>query len=129
MLRTRSRSSLALLLVAVALWVACLVPVEEDRCATIVGACPPKIRSITPDQGPVGGGTAVAIAGGPFTAASRVFFRQRAQSQSVEATVTLATADELRVVTPPGLPGPADVTVVDAWNVAVEEEDFFYEIG
>jgi hypothetical protein len=121
-----SRSKVAILLPPMALFIACLTPVDEDRCATIAGACPPKIRSISPDQGDVDGGTAVVIAGGPFTPATRAFFQQPVQSRSTEATVTLVTADELRVVTPPGLEGPADVAVTDAWNVTVAEGAFFY---
>lgn len=66
----------------------------------------PTLTSIAPNQGTVAGGTVVTITGTNLTGASVTIGGNPATGVSVNASGTQLTA-----VTPPGVAGPADVTV------------------
>jgi hypothetical protein len=68
---------------------------------------PPTITSIVPDEGPSTGGTTVTITGTGFTDATGVDFGGAAGT----GLVVDPSGTSLTVVTPPGSPGPVDVTV------------------
>lgn len=73
-----------------------------------VDALPSRVYSVTPDEGPAAGGTVVEVRGDNFTAATGVTF------DAVAGTAfTLVSDDLIRVTTPAGTAGPADVVVVD----------------
>lgn len=68
----------------------------------------PVVFSLEPDRGPVDGGTPVVIHGKDFREGIKVFFN------GIPApAVELLSYKELRVITPPGREGPADVTVMN----------------
>ncbi|MBF0673279.1 MAG: IPT/TIG domain-containing protein [Salinibacterium sp.] len=67
----------------------------------------PSIAGITPDEGPITGGTIVTITGSGFTGATGVDFDGAAGTGFAVVSET-----EIRVTTPPGSEGPADVVVL-----------------
>ncbi len=68
---------------------------------------PPVPVSILPTSGPASGGTTVTINGSGFQAGATV------NLEGTPATVTSVTATTIKFVTPPGVPGPVDVNVVN----------------
>lgn len=85
---------------------------NEGRASTIDDGffyiAPPTVAAITPDRGPTAGGTAVVITGEHFEPGIT------AQIGGVAALdVVFVSATEIRATTPPGLPGPADVRLVN----------------
>src|SRR4029077_2092627 len=71
---------------------------------------PLKVDSIEPPQGTTGGGEEISIVGGGFqpgkTQAEVNCGRKKCE------TVTIASGNKIRVVTPPGEKGPVDVSVM-----------------
>ncbi|MFD0167366.1 IPT/TIG domain-containing protein, partial [Streptomyces decoyicus] len=82
---------------------------------------PPKLTSITPTQGPTTGGTVVTITGENLTGASVTIGGNPATGVSVNAAGTQITA-----TTPPGVPGPATVTVITTSGGAALVNGFTY---
>lgn len=69
----------------------------------------PAVTSLDPASGPITGGTVVTVTGGGFTPGAVVHFGE-AQATEVE----VVSSSELRVTTPPHLPGEVDVAVTTA---------------
>ncbi|MBI3989938.1 MAG: IPT/TIG domain-containing protein [candidate division NC10 bacterium] len=84
---------------------------------------PPVITSVTPNQGSVEGGTSVLISGSGFTATTSVFLDSKA------ATVSFIDATAIRIITPAGTEGPADVLVSNANGSALLLNGFTYIAG
>jgi hypothetical protein len=66
----------------------------------------PSITSITPNAGPVEGGTHVTILGNQFVTGASVAF-----GPSPAPSITVLDTQTILAVTPPGSPGPTDVIV------------------
>ncbi|GIJ24716.1 IPT/TIG domain-containing protein [Micromonospora lutea] len=83
----------------------------------------PTIASVVPDSGPTTGGTTVTITGTGLTGATSVTFG------GTPGTNLVVNPDgtSLTVVTPPGLPGPVDVTVQLPGDDVTAAEGFTYE--
>ncbi|HSH17219.1 MAG TPA: IPT/TIG domain-containing protein, partial [Verrucomicrobiae bacterium] len=69
---------------------------------------PPAISSVTPNNGPQNGGTAVTITGTNFVSGATVTFGVKAAT-----TVTFVSATQIDVTTPPHAAGAVDVTVTN----------------
>jgi hypothetical protein len=67
----------------------------------------PAITSITPTSGPVAGGTSVTINGQALFGASHVFF-----GATPAASFSVTSANKVVAVSPPGVAGVVDITVV-----------------
>lgn len=80
-----------------------------DRADALFGTQfnPPLILSITPTQGSAAGGTTVTIRGLNFEEGTGVLF-----GDSTVSSVKRINSNLLEVITPPGLPGAASVTVI-----------------
>nr|MDT0657843.1 IPT/TIG domain-containing protein [Micromonospora sp. DSM 115978] len=83
---------------------------------------PPTITSIVPNEGPSTGGTTVTITGTGFADATGVDFDGAAGTD----LVVDPSGTSLTVVTPPGAPGPADVTVQIPGANAIAINGFTY---
>ena len=74
------------------------------------GAGQLSVKDVEPDQGIMGGGDRVVIHGSGFvpgkTQVEVRFGRRRAEQ------VSIASANQISVITPPGEPGPVDVTLM-----------------
>ncbi|MEW2435361.1 IPT/TIG domain-containing protein [Streptomyces caniferus] len=81
----------------------------------------PTITSISPNSGPIAGGTPVTITGTNLTGASVTIGGNPATGVMVNATGTQLTA-----LTPPGAAGPADVTVTTPGGSATLVGGFTY---
>jgi len=66
----------------------------------------PVLSTLTPTQGPAGGGTTVTLTGASLTAAASVLFG------TAPAAFTVVSDSQLTATVPPGAPGTVDVTVV-----------------
>ncbi len=66
---------------------------------------PPTVTAVTPNNGPIGGATAVTITGTNFTGASAVKFGAKT------ATFTVSSATQISANSPAGSAGTVDVTV------------------
>jgi len=73
---------------------------------TLMGLAIPTVSSVSPNTGPIGGGTSVTVTGSGFTGATTVKFGSAA---AVSFSVTSSTT--LTAVSPAGSSGPVDVTV------------------
>lgn len=84
----------------------------------------PTITSVTPDKGPVSGGTSVKILGTNFKSSSKVYFND------IELRASLISAGELRIITPVWTESETvDVSVVnDDGQSAVLESAFTFEV-
>ncbi|MBE1486521.1 IPT/TIG domain-containing protein [Plantactinospora soyae] len=82
----------------------------------------PTITSIVPDEGPSTGGTSVTITGTGFTGATGVNFGDTPGTN----LVVDPSGTSLTVFTPPGAPGPVDVTVLIPGADAVAPNGFTY---
>ncbi|WP_158630935.1 IPT/TIG domain-containing protein [Micromonospora inaquosa] len=85
----------------------------------------PTITSIVPNTGPSTGGTTVTITGTGLTGATGVNFGNTPGTN----LVVDPSGTSLTVVTPPGLPGPVDVTVLLPGDDVVEPDGFTYQIA
>lgn len=83
----------------------------------------PTVGTVSPDEGPASGGTAVTITGTDLTSTTQVTFDGTPAPFSVIAD-TAVTA-----VTPPGTPGPVDVTVTNPAGSATAADAFTYLAG
>ncbi|WP_422772188.1 beta strand repeat-containing protein [Plantactinospora sp. WMMC1484] len=83
----------------------------------------PTITSIVPDTGPNTGGTSVTITGTGFTGATGVTFGDNPGTD----LVVDPSGTSLTVTTPPGVPGPVDVTVLIPGADAVAPDGFTYQ--
>ena len=81
------------------------------------------VTSIEPNTGPKEGGTAVTITGTHFSAAAQVLIGPLPAGE-----VTFVDENTLEVTTPPGSPGPADVTVVSQDGTARYSMGFLYTV-
>ncbi|MGW7003917.1 virginiamycin B lyase family protein [Streptomyces sp. NPDC054933] len=81
----------------------------------------PTLTAISPTQGPAAGGTVVTITGTNLTGASVTIGGSPATNVSVNPGGTQITA-----TTPPGTPGPADVTVTTGGGTATLPAAFTY---
>ena len=86
-----------------------LTPIGNDPAGPLtfyryVG--PPAVTSVSNPFGLVTGGTKVKVNGTGFTSGSTVQF-----GSTPATSVTVLSSTSLSVVTPPGSPGPVDVTV------------------
>ncbi|WP_310728455.1 IPT/TIG domain-containing protein [Streptomyces sp. N2A] len=81
----------------------------------------PTITSISPNQGPIAGGTPVTITGTNLTGATVTIGGNPATGVTVNSTGTQITA-----ITPPGVAGPADVTVTTPGGSATLVGGFTY---
>ena len=68
---------------------------------------PPEIVGLVPGAGPVTGGTVLSLQGAWFQDGAQVMFG------GIQAEVSFVDGANLLVVTPPGQPGPTDVTVLN----------------
>ncbi|MFI6761278.1 beta strand repeat-containing protein [Micromonospora sp. NPDC050417] len=85
----------------------------------------PTIASIVPGTGPNTGGTTVTITGTGFTGATGVTFGDTPGTN----VVVDPSGTSLTVVTPPGLPGPVDVTVQLPGDDATAPDGFIYQLA
>ncbi|MEW2443157.1 IPT/TIG domain-containing protein [Micromonospora marina] len=85
----------------------------------------PRITTISPDTGPTTGGTTVTITGTGLTGATGVNFGNTPGTN----LVVNPSGTSLTVVTPPGLPGPVDVTVQLPGDDVTEPDGFTYQIA
>jgi len=67
----------------------------------------PSIQGLSTTSAPAGGGSTVTITGANFDANTKVMFGNVASSN-----VTFVSSTQLTAITPPGNPGPVDLTVV-----------------
>ena len=81
----------------------------------------PVVDSLLPTRGPVGGGQSVIVRGSNFTNPSSVTIGGRA------ATTYFVTPTQLRVVTPPGTAGAAQVTVYTSASQSDGNSYYYYE--
>jgi alpha-tubulin suppressor-like RCC1 family protein len=70
------------------------------------GEAIPTVTSVSPDVGPIAGGTVVTVTGSDFTDASAVKF-----GGNSAASFTVNSATSISAVSPAGAPGTVDVTV------------------
>lgn len=95
-----------------------------DRADQLFGTAfnPPVILSVTPNSGPATGGTSVTIRGLNFETGTGVLFGDTAAT-----TVKRTNSNLLEVVTPAGVAGPVNVTVIAGdEQIAVLESGFAY---
>ncbi|RZT79400.1 LPXTG-motif cell wall-anchored protein [Micromonospora violae] len=85
----------------------------------------PTIASIVPNTGPTTGGTTVTITGTGLTGATGVNFGNTPGTNLVVSP----DGTSLTVVTPPGLPGSVDVTVLLPGEDVTEPDGFTYEVA
>ncbi|MDA8380211.1 MAG: IPT/TIG domain-containing protein [Actinomycetota bacterium] len=83
-------------------------------------AFPPQVTGVSPDGGPTIGGTTVTISGSNLADPFAVDFGSRA------ATVTSASATQIVATTPPGVIGPANLSVASFSGVATAPKAFSY---
>ncbi|MBQ1017475.1 IPT/TIG domain-containing protein [Micromonospora sp. D93] len=83
------------------------------------------VTGLTPTSGPTSGGTTVTITGTGLTGATGVNFGNTPGTN----LVVDPSGTSLTVVTPPGLPGPVDVTVQLPGDDVVEPNGFAYRIA
>ncbi len=79
------------------------------------------VQAIAPNHGPATGGTAVVVTGSGFSSTTQFVFGHRAALQVVVVDDKTAT-----LLTPPGLPGPRDLTVANGDGQAVLKKAFAY---
>jgi len=92
---------------------------------TFVGAStPPTAASLTPNSGPVTGGTKVTITGTGFSAATGVTFGGIAGSE-----FRIVSDTEIRVSTPAHAVGTVDVVIQSSSGSATVEDGFTYVAG
>lgn len=84
------------------------VPTPEDPLHQLPPLDPHDLVGIDPPHGPPSGGRAVLVRGSGFGGDARVWFGDTAVPDS---DVVAVDATRLQVVTPPGAPGPAALTV------------------
>ncbi|MBI2374678.1 MAG: exo-alpha-sialidase [Deltaproteobacteria bacterium] len=85
-------------------------------------APPVTISAVTPDRGPLQGGTVLTVSGSEFASGLTVTIG------GIQAlNVSVASATSLSVTTPPGALGAADVTVSNGSSSATAERAFSYE--
>lgn len=82
---------------------------RATRAAAFHYLAPPRVDSLSPSSGPAGGGTWVTVSGSGLRRATAVAF-----ADTRAATVEVLSDTQLRVLSPPRAPGPADVTVSTA---------------
>ncbi|MSP90942.1 MAG: hypothetical protein EXR79_03925 [Myxococcales bacterium] len=81
----------------------------------------PTIAAVAPAAGPTAGGTQASVTGSGFTKTSEVSIG------AAKASVLEFVSDKkLRIATPPGKAGPADVTVTSKWGVGSLVGGFVY---
>ncbi|MFG2196598.1 IPT/TIG domain-containing protein [Streptomyces sp. NPDC048639] len=80
------------------------------------------LNSMSPNRGPMSGGTTVTITGTNLASTTRVAF------DSVSATILARTANQLTVVSPPGV-GVAQVTVTTTGGTSNPKPFFYYPGG
>jgi GH25 family lysozyme M1 (1,4-beta-N-acetylmuramidase) len=91
-------------------------PLGVTSCASAPGT--PTVSAVTPDTGPVAGGTSVTITGTEFTSDSTVDFGSVAAS-----SVDVLSTTSIVATSPPGTPGPVAITVdnsgvLSVWSLA-----------
>ena len=87
------------------------ITVGESKCAATgpdinAVATPPTVTGVVPNSGPTAGGTPVTITGTGFTCVTGVTF-----GTAPAATFTVVNSTTITATSPPGSPGPVDVTV------------------
>ncbi|WP_170990166.1 IPT/TIG domain-containing protein, partial [Aquamicrobium sp. LC103] len=85
-----------------------------------IGQDAPTITGISPDTGPMAGGTSVTITGTDLTGATAVTFG------AVPAAIDTVTATQITAVTPAGSAGAADVMVTTPGGSATLNDGFTY---
>ncbi|MEW5852330.1 MAG: IPT/TIG domain-containing protein [Myxococcota bacterium] len=89
-------------------------PAPDGRSATLQNGYtyvwPPEVTSVEPDRGPTQGGTAVVVRGRFFRSINESPLVVRFDTPEVAALQVISNT-ELRMVTPPGDPGFADIGV------------------
>jgi len=81
-----------------------------------------RVTSVTPERGPVAGGTAITVTGQGFTPGLQLRVGALPASQ-----VQVIDGQTVRATTPPGAPGAAPIVVVQSGLVATLEDAFTYE--
>jgi hypothetical protein len=85
----------------------------------------PVVTGVTPDRGPVGGGTPIVIFGSSFETGAQVHV-----GGTPATGVLVVSPSEIRAVTPPGQAGPRDVTVTNPTGlVGTRFGGFTYEVA
>lgn len=83
------------------------LPAAFTYLATQAPVSDPVVTSVTPASGPTTGGTSVTLSGTNFQAGAAVLFR------GVAGTVTSLTPTSIRVTSPAGAAGAAEITVAN----------------
>ncbi|MBM4319268.1 MAG: hypothetical protein FJ125_04730, partial [Deltaproteobacteria bacterium] len=69
---------------------------------------PPRVVAVTPGEGPSSGGTTITVRGQGFVAGLQLRL-----SGIQTGLVQVVSAEEIRAITPPNAPGPAEVAVIN----------------
>ncbi|MFK4791795.1 IPT/TIG domain-containing protein [Microbacterium sp. ZW T5_56] len=83
---------------------------------------PPTLTGLTPNVGPVGGGTSVVITGTGFTGASAVTF-----GGTAAVAFTVSSNTQITATSPAHVAGPADVTVTTAGGVSAPQVFTYFD--
>jgi hypothetical protein len=75
---------------------------------------PPSVTGLNPNSGPTAGGTSVTITGYDFYDVSGVSF-----GTNPAQSFTVVSPTEIIAVSPPGNPGPVDVTITTAYGTSI----------
>ncbi|MFF3754697.1 IPT/TIG domain-containing protein [Streptomyces sp. NPDC002018] len=90
---------------------------------TYTYVAPPTVTTVTPDEGPTSGGTAVTVAGTGLTSTTSVTF------DGAPAPFTVISDTAVSAVTPPGAAGAVDVVVSNDAGSATAVDGFTYLAG
>jgi hypothetical protein len=98
---------------------AVVVVQAPNQCGTTVNGA--NLTGLSREVGSAAGGATVVLRGTNFLATDCVYFG------SAAATITAVSSTELRVVVPPGTPGPVDVSVRQSDQTTTLGSAFTYE--
>jgi hypothetical protein len=105
-----------------------LLGLPVDQYLTVSGGYdyfnPPTIATVTPVSGPVAGGTSVTIAGANFRTGMSVKF-----GPNDATSISLNSATQMTVTTPPGPAGPVNVIVTNIEHEAAQLVNGFTYVG
>jgi|GEM_PF-2499326 len=99
--------------------VSVLVPVTVNT-----SPAPPEILGVSPNSGPIGGGTNIVITGNAFLSDSTVTI-----GGTLADDVVIVDSNTINAVTPPGIEGSADIVVTTSAGSATLADGFSYTTG
>ncbi len=99
--------------------VSVLVPVTVNTSPT-----PPEILGVTPNSGPIEGGTNIVITGNGFLSDSTATI-----GGTLAGDIVVVDSNTINAVTPPGIEGSADIVVTTSAGSATLTDGFSYTTG